>query len=53
MEKRQMAIKKPDGYKKIFKGEVLWIQNRCLVMMARIKDTKSSKELGVVTYIKM
>ena len=22
-------------------------------MMARIKDTKSSKELGVVTYIKM
>ena len=36
-----MAIKKPDGDKKMFKGEV---KNRCLVMMARIKDTKSSKD---------
>ena len=52
-EKRQMAIKSQMEMKKISKEEVLWIQNRCLVMMARIKDTKSSKELGVVTYIKM
>ena len=52
-EKPTDGNKNPDGDKKMSKGEVLWIQNRCLVIMARIKDTKLSKELGVVTYIKM